>query len=140
VRTEFAILPAPIALGALLLREIEDERHGQAMKLPRQRDQRLSGLLLDISGIDHGQPTSGQPPGPDEVEDLKGILGCRLFVLVVRHESATEVRRQHLGRLEVLSGKDRLAGAGRSDQDDERQFRNGDFHRVNTAICVGGPT
>ena len=34
----------------------------------------------------------------------------------------------------------RLAAPGWADQDDEGQLRDGEGHRTNTAICVGGPT
>lgn len=60
---------------------------------------------------------------PDIVQEVKRIGGRGLVVLIVRHEPTTEVRREYLGRLEMLVRKGRLAGAGRSYQSNECQFR-----------------
>ena len=67
-------------------------------------------------------------------------VGGALVVLVVGDEAAAEVGRDHLGRREVLARERALARARRADQHDEAGIGEVDPHRLNTAICVGGPT
>src|SRR5690606_13299933 len=69
------------------------------------------------------------------------VRGRGLVVLVVRHDPAAVIGRHHLRRLEMLAREVRLARAGHADQHHEPVVGNADLgHRVNTPICVGGPT
>ncbi len=111
MRAEIAVWTLLIACFAKLLREIEHNRHRQAVVFACQREQRLAGFGFDIGSIDDGQSTSSQAPGGDEVQHRESVVGGALIIFVVRDQAATEVRREHLGSLKVSVGKGGLAGA-----------------------------
>ena|SRR6266508_1212660 len=98
------------------------------MKLAGQGDQRLVGLWLDVRGVDHRQATGSQKLARDIVQQVEGVIGGRLVVLVIRDQATAEIRRENFGRLEVGAGEGALASAGRANQDDQGQLRNGDLH------------
>ena len=129
-----------VAFVAKLFGQVEHNRNRQHVIVTRQFDQRLARLGLDIGGIDHREPTRGQALGCDKVQNLKGRLARTLVVFVISRQAATEVGGEDFGRLEVLTGKGRFAGARRANQDNERKFGNGQGrHRVKTPIWVGAP-
>jgi hypothetical protein len=140
VGAEVAVGPRPVPLQAELLGQGEHDRHGQHVVAARDLDQRLAVLGPDVGRVDDGEPPGPQAPLGDEVQDVERILGRGLVVRIVRHEAAEIVRREHLRRQEVPGRERRLAGARGPDKDDERQLGEGELHRANTAICVGGPT
>ena len=119
--------PAPVPLLADPLGQVEHDGHRQAVVLPGQLDQRLAGLGLDVGGVDHRQPPQGQPLAGDEVQHLEGILRDGLIVLVVADHPPAGVRREDLGRQEVLAGERALARPAGADQDDEGEL--GDLER-----------
>jgi hypothetical protein len=140
VRAEAAIGAAAVALVTDPLGQIEHEGDRQDVVLAGQRDQRLASLRLHVGGVDDGQAPARQAPRGDEVKGGEGVSRRGLVVLVVRDEPAEAVRREHFGGGEVTAGERRLAAPGGADEDDQREFGDGQRHRVNTAICVGAPT
>src|SRR5687768_5481709 len=140
---ESAIGAAGVAIATEPLRHVEHEDDGQAVILACQSNERLPRLNLDVRRVNDSEFAGAEPLARDELQNLKGVLGGGLTVLVVRHESATVVRRENFCRLEVLACKRGLARAGSPDQYDECELWNPDFHRQPTrkiAICVGGPS
>jgi hypothetical protein len=138
-----------------LLRQVEDDRDRQHVVLAGQVDQLAARFRLHVGRVDDGQPPAGQALAHDVVQQLERVRGGGLVVLVVGDQAAAEVRRDHLGRLEVRAGERRLARAGDADEDHEaaRGWKArcswgppssstgvGSPARVNTASCVGGPT
>ena len=128
------------------LRQVEDDRDRQAVVLAGQRDERLAGLRLDVGGVDHRQPARAPAAcAAMKCSTSKASVGRRLVVLVVGDQPAADVRREHLGRLEVLA-RERATCPSRTApiEDDEREL--GDRRASscvsaiasNTAICVGG--
>lgn len=143
VGAEGPVGPRRVSLVAEPLGEVEDDRQWEAVELACEGDERLSGLGLDVRRVDHREPPGGEPLLRDEVEDLERVVRRPLVVLVVRNETAAEVRREDLGRQEVLPRERRLPGPRGPDEDDEREVREGDLHAsalVKSAICVGAPT
>jgi hypothetical protein len=143
VRAEGTVGPVAVALLAEALRQVEHDRDGQEVVPARQLDQRPPRLRLDVGRVDDRQTAPGHPRAGDVVEELEGVVGRVLGVLVVGDQPAAEVGRHDLGRAEVGAGERRLAAAGRTDQQDEREL--GDLERLahaasNTAIWVGAPS
>ena len=128
VRAEVPVGAVPVAFLADPLGHVEHERHGQAVVLPGQLDERLAGLGLDVGGVDDRQPSQGQPLAGDEVEYLEGVLGDGLVVLVVADHPPAEVRREDLGGPEMLAGERALAATAGADQDDEGQLGDLEYH------------
>src|SRR3712207_8176787 len=56
-------------------------RSRQTVVPPRQLDERLAGLGLDVGGVHDRQPPQGEPLGGDEVQELEGVVRDRLVVL-----------------------------------------------------------
>jgi hypothetical protein len=64
VGPEGAVRSVLVALAADLLGQVEHDGDGERVKLPREGDERLAGLGLHVRGIDHGEPSAGEPlPG-----------------------------------------------------------------------------
>ena len=152
-----------VALGAHLLGHVEHDGDGQHVVLLGQVDQLAAGVRLHAGRVDDGAAAGGQALARDVVQDVEGVLGGALVVLVVGDQAAAEVGGDDLGRLEVPAGEGGLAGAGGADEHDEGQVGDGQRtrpccrtwvsvmppsppssfvvrDRVNTAIWVGGPT
>src|SRR5262249_14292113 len=79
------------------------------------------------------------PPAGDEVQHVEGVGAGRLVGLVVGHQPAEEVGRQHLGRPEVLAGERGLAAAGRADQHDQAELGQRDGAHAGTRGWGGSP-
>jgi len=62
------------------------------------------------------------------MQDLESILRRRLVVLIIADESPAEVRREHFARKKVLTRKCALARSAGTNEDNERQFGNGNSH------------
>jgi hypothetical protein len=125
---------------AELLRQVKHDRNRQNMELTSESDQWLTRLRLNVCGVNHCEASCGKPLTRDEMQHLERIFRSRLGVLVVRYKPSTEVGRKHLGRLELRPSKAGLSATRRSDQNDERKFRDRYVHRLKTPICVGAPT
>ncbi|GEM_PF-5104843 len=91
VRAEIPVRALPITFLAELLRQVEHDGDGQTVEAPRQLDERLPSLGLDVRRVDDGQLPGRKPLGRDEVQYLEGILRGRLVVLVVGHKRPAEV-------------------------------------------------
>ena len=109
VRAEVAVRAFGVALGAQLLRQVQDDGRGQHVVLAGQQDQVAAGLGLHVGRVDHGQAARGQALADDEAQHLEGGRGGGLVVLVVGDQAAAEVGGDHLGRPEVGAGEGRLA-------------------------------
>jgi len=71
--------------------------------VPRELHVLPAILRPDIRRVDDCEQPILQPLASDVVENIEGAFGRRLVVLVVGHEPAAIVGREHLGRLEVLA-------------------------------------
>jgi hypothetical protein len=88
-------------------------------------DQVLAGVRLDIRRVDHGQPPGGEPLARDITQYVERVAGGGLIVLVVGDQATAVVRRDDLGRLEMLRGERGLARPGDSDHHHEGQLGDG---------------
>ena len=66
----------------------------------------------------------GETLASDITQHVKRIAGGRLVVFVIADQAAADIRRKHFGRQEVLTRKRRFPRTGRTDEDDEGEFRN----------------
>jgi hypothetical protein len=105
-------------------------------------DQSLSRARLHVGGVDHGEQPAPQPLAHDVVQQVEGVDGGGLVVLVVADDGPAVVGGDHLAGREVLAGEVRLAGPGHADQHDQAHLREFQYlgHRVKTPIWVGAPT
>src|SRR5712692_763394 len=104
-----------IAFMTELFRQVEDNGNWQAMVFTSQCQKRFTPFQFDIGCINNSQFTSRQTFSGDKVQHSKGLIADTLVIFVVGNQATTKVRREHLGRLEVLVGKARLAGARGTD-------------------------
>ena len=105
MRPELPVGTKHVAILTYALREVEDNRLCEEMKLLRQCDQRLPCLGLDIRCVNHRQTTTSEPLTHNLMQQVKGIAGSRLVVFVIGYERTAEVRGDDLRRQEVLSAK-----------------------------------
>jgi hypothetical protein len=124
MRAEVAIGAAAVSILTDPFWNIENDCYRKHVMLPCQLDERLPRFGLNVGSIDDRQQTSRKALRCDVMQKLEGGLGRALIVLVVRDEATTEVGRQRLEWLEVLSRKRRLSAPRRTDQDHQRQLRN----------------
>ncbi len=157
-----AVAAGRVALGAHRLGHVEHDGYGEYVVALGQVDQLPPCVGLHAGRVHDGATARGEALAGDVVQDVEGVLGGALVVLVVRDEAAAEVGRDDLGRLEVPAGEGGLAGAGGADEHHQGEVGDGQhapvpcvvhvrYHghaafasfgvvRVNTAIWVGGPT
>ena len=145
VRAEVAVRPRAVALLAELLRA------GRGRSRPAgsgtRRPARPAACAPPAGRSSRRRPSAGRAASRlrrDEVQHLEGVVGRRLVVLVVGHQAAAEVGREHLGRLEVLAGRTWTCPSPTAPIRTTRESSGIDLHRVvmrrNTAICVGAPS
>src|SRR3954468_24330004 len=83
VRPKIAITAASISLVGELLGQVQNDGNGKAMKLPRERNQRLARLGLYVGRVHNCQLSGSQTLTRYKVQHLKSIFcGC-LIVLVI---------------------------------------------------------
>src|SRR5690606_8807776 len=121
-----AALAPRVALHADLERQIEDDADRRHVRPPREREQGPPRLRRDVRRVDHRQAPAAQAPLDDRVEDVEGVAGRALIPLVVGDERPAAIRRDDLGLAEVARRKGRLARAGGSDEDDQRELGDGE--------------
>ena len=126
VSPEAAIFPPTIPFLANLLRQIEDDGHGEAVILPAKLNERFAGFWLNVRGVHHGQMSQGQPLSGDEVQQLKCFVRYGLVVFVIGDHPPASIRGEYLRGQEVFAGKRALARATGADEDDEGEVGNGD--------------
>ena len=123
VRAEVAVGPLAVALVAEPLRQVE-ARSRPAGSGARGRARRAArGPRAARSS--HRPPSAGRAASACAAmkwSSSNASSVARLVVLVVGDEPAAGVRREDLGRQEVLARERRLARAGRADQHDEREL------------------
>jgi len=90
------------------LRHIEDDADDEAVVLLGEFDQRLARLRLHIRRVNDGKAATLQPLRGDQMQDLEGRRRRILRILIIRHQGATQVGGNDLGRLEMLAGKGRF--------------------------------
>src|SRR5690606_1571342 len=84
-----------------------------------------------------------EPLARNELQSLECILRGGLIILIIRYEPAARFRCEDFRRLEVRACEGRFAGAGGTDQDNECEFWDLDFHHQylqETATCGGRST
>ena len=140
VPSEVATGPSPVALLADRLWHVEHDRDGEQVVLLGQLDQRTARRTLNVRGIHDREAGLREATTGDELQHGECVGGGRLVVLVIGHQPAAEIRRDHLRRGEMRAGERALAAARGPDQDHEARVGKVDPQRRNTAICVGGPT
>jgi hypothetical protein len=119
VWTKIAIGSQLVSILTNSIRNIEHERYWNNVVLARERYERPSSFRLHVGGIDDRELAGGEPLGGDEVQDLEGVFGRSLIVLVVRNQRAAGVGGDNFRRFKVLRRKRRLTTAGWTDEDDE---------------------
>ena len=85
----------PVALVTHVFGQMQHDRHRQAMVLAGAVPPGAPSLFLHVGGIDNGQPASRKAFGGDEMQQVKGIGGGRLIVLVITNQTSAEVGREH---------------------------------------------
>src|SRR5579863_6926058 len=78
---EITIRPPTIALVAKLLRQVKNNRDGNAVKLPSQRHDWLAGLGLHIRGVNYYQLARGESLRRNVIQDIERIVRGRLAIL-----------------------------------------------------------
>ncbi len=74
VGTEVTIGSGSIPLVADALGQIQDDRDGEHVVLPRKRNERLARLGLDVRRIDDSQLGAGQASPGDEVQRGESVV------------------------------------------------------------------
>src|SRR5262249_18380839 len=123
-----ALIAESIALPTDLLGQVQNNGDRKAVVPPGEGDKRLTRFRLHVGGVDDRQAPQLQPLRGDEVQDLEGVFGHRLIVLLVADHGSAGVRRQDFGRQEVLARKGGLARTAGADEDDEGKVGNRDLH------------
>ena len=67
-----------VALEGNLERHIQHDRDGRPTMAPRHAEQLRARPVLDIGGVDHGEPAAAQAHGQDAVEQVEGVVGGAL--------------------------------------------------------------
>ena len=100
----------------------------------RLRDPEQLGArpVLDVRGVDDGQPAAPQAHLEQPMQEVEGVVGRALGGRIVGDQRAERVRREHLGRREVPVGERALAAGGDADEQDERIGREGDCREMQT--------
>src|SRR5262249_3241040 len=110
------------------------------MELTSESDQWLTRLRLNIRGINHCEAPSSESLARDEVQHLKGIFCGGLSGFVIPYERTNQDGRELFCGIEMRPGEAGLAASRGADQNNKGEFRNCNFHRLKTPICVGAPT
>jgi hypothetical protein len=126
VRTKGTVGAIFVAVVTSLFGEFEDDCDGQDIVLTGQSHERLTGLGLDIGGVDHSEKAAGKALGGDVVEHFESFHGGSLIVLVVADESTAEIGGKDFGWLEMRARESGLATATGADEDDKRKFGDGE--------------
>ncbi len=139
VRPELAVGPLPVALLADPLRDVEHDRDRQHVVLARERDERLPRVLLDVRGVDDRQPAGGEPLA----RRRSGATSNASPVADWSFSSSETSPRKKSDDMISVGLKCARANVDLPepvvpDEDDERQLREVDLHRLKTAIWVGG--
>ena len=91
VGTKLPVRAVHIPVPAELLRQVQDNGRGEAVVLPSEGHEGLARLGLHVGGIHNDQLPGGEAFGGDEVQRVKGVVGRRLGVLIVRDQAPEEV-------------------------------------------------
>ncbi len=116
---EGAVRTILVALDADVDARIDDDGHRQGVPAARKLDPGLAVGGADVGGVDHRQPAVLEAYLGDGADQLEGVGADALVGVVVGHQAAAIVRRDHFRRLEVPGGEGGLARTGGADQDDQ---------------------
>ena len=86
-------------------RHVEDDRDGRPAMLARDGEELGARPVLDVRGVDHGQPAAAQPHREDAVEEVEGVVGGALRARARRRSSRAARRRR--GPRSARSGRRR---------------------------------
>jgi hypothetical protein len=92
-----------------LFRHVEHNGYWKAVILPRNLDERFARFPLHVGRVDHRQSAERQSLPRDEVQYREGVIRHRLIVLFVADQRTAGVRRQNLGRQEMLARESALS-------------------------------
>src|SRR5687768_9889581 len=92
---EVTIRARAVPLVRETLGHVDDNRDRDHVMPSRELDERLARLLLYVRGVDDHEASELQSLRRDVVQRLEFRGRHRLVVLVVRHQAAEVVRRQH---------------------------------------------
>src|SRR6266567_2929045 len=101
MRTKVAVRPPLVPVVSDPLRQVQDNGHGQTMKLACDFHKWLARLRLDIRCIRNCQSSRREPLAGDKMEQIKSVLRRRLAILVIGHQPAAIIRRENLRWLEM---------------------------------------
>ncbi len=143
MRPKIAVGPISIPFVANPFRQIEDNRHRQAMKLPAPAPQAACAppACTFVASITTSFPAASRFDAM-KCSTSNASLVAAWLVFVVGHQSPAVVRRKHFRRSKMFSGKARLTRSRRADQRHHRELGNllASLNRMKTPICVGLPT
>ena len=125
--TEVAVQALGVALDRDRIGHVDDDGVDEYVVALGEPDERGSGALLDVGGVDDGEQPAAQPRADDVVQHVEGVRGGRLVVLVVGHQAAAEIAGHDLGGQEVLASERRLTAPRDADEHDEAHGGNGEL-------------
>ena len=137
MRPKHPILAIPVPFVTDLFWKIQHDGNGQAVIFPGESHQRGSCLRLDIRGINNGHPPPCQPLGRNIVQNVEGVVGRRLIVLIVTHQPTAVIGGEHFARQKMLTCKRALPRPAGADEYDEGELGDGEFHGVCKASLSG---
>ena len=108
---------------------VQDDRDGGAPVALRGLEQLGTRPFLDVRGVDDGQPSAPEAHLEQPMEEVERVIGRALGRGVIGDQRTERVRRENLGRCEVLGGERRLSAGGDADQQDQCIGREDDRRR-----------
>ena len=93
---------------------VEHDRDGRTPMASRHGEQLGACPVLDVRGVDDGEPPAAQPHGEDPMEQVEGVVGGALGRRVVGDQRAQRRRTRGPGSGGSDAGEGRLAAAPRS--------------------------
>lgn len=103
VRPKLPIRSAGIALVTEPFRHIENDGDREDVVLARDLDQRFAGFRLNVRCVDHREPATAQALVGDRMNQIEGLSGRGLIILIVSDEAAAGMGRDNLRGEKVLA-------------------------------------
>lgn len=111
-------------------RQVQDDRDGGDTGRRRATDEGLSCRTLDVRCVHDRQEAVSESSLEGSVKATERGTRRALIGFVAGDQRPVGVGREDLGGLEMAGGKGRLAGTGRSDQDDDARVRKDQLAHV----------
>src|SRR5262249_22307696 len=134
---EPSIRSRAVSFRAQTLRHVEHDRDRNDVIATRELDQWPPSFGLYVGRVHYRQQPRLESLRRDEVKHLERRRRPQLIGLVVRDETAAEIRRDRLEWLEVLARERGLPTPGCANEHDERQVRDGDRARWRLLLDLG---